>query len=244
MSNTFRQARIDMAAALRLAARFNMHEGVCNHFSYVVSGQEDCFLINPHGVHWSMMRASDILVVNEAGDILEGEHELEVTAFCIHSRIHAQHSRARAVLHTHMPYATSLTSLEGGRVEPVTQNALRFWDDVAYDDDYGGVATATAEGDRMASKIGGKRVLFLAHHGVIVVGDSIAEAFDDLYYLERTCEVLVLAMSTGRPLKYISDNMAKATAYEIRNGLSSEYAIKHFNALKDVLDRDCPDYRD
>ncbi len=243
MNDEFYQARVDMAAALRLAARFDMHEGICNHFSYAMPDQE-CFLINPHGIHWSMMRASDILIINEAGDILEGEHELEVTAFCIHSRIHAHHQRARAVLHTHMPYATTLTSIQNGRVEPVNQNALRFWNDIAYDYDYGGVATATDEGDRIASKFGNNRVLFLAHHGVIVVGASVAQAFDDLYYIERTCQAQVLAMSTGQPLKKISDNMAKATAEELQKSLSSEYAIRHFNALKMLLDRECPDYRD
>ena len=243
MSKTFYQSRVDVAAALRLAARFDMHEGICNHFSYALP-EEDCFLINPHGIQWSMMRASDILVVNEAGDILEGDRELEVTAFCIHSRVHARHHRARAVLHTHMPYATTLTSIQNGRVEPVNQNALRFWDDIAYDDDYGGIATATAEGDRIASKIGDKRVLFLAHHGVIVVGESIAQAFDDLYYIERTCQAQVLAMSTGRPLKKIGDNMAKATADELKRSLGSEYATRHFNALKALLDRECPDYKD
>lgn len=244
MDNIIQQARIDMAAALRLAAHFDMQEGVCNHFSYAIPGIEDRFLINPHGIHWSMMKASDILVINEAGDILEGEHELELTAFCIHSRVHATHPNAHAVLHTHMPYATTLTSLDKGRMEPVNQNVLRFWGDVAYDDDYGGVATATAEGDRIASKINGKRALFLAHHGVIVVGDSIAEAFDDLYYLERACQSQVMAMSTGRPLRYISDNLAKATAEEIKRTHGKDYAVKHFNALKRMLDRDCPDYVD
>ena len=243
MSKTFYQSRVDVAAALRLAARFDMHEGICNHFSYALP-EEDCFLINPHGIQWSMMRASDILVVNEAGDILEGSQQLEVTAFCIHSRVHARHDHARAVLHTHMPYATTLTSIQKGRVEPVNQNALRFWDDIAYDDDYGGIATATAEGDRIASKIGDKRVLFLAHHGVIVVGESIAQAFDDLYYIERTCQAQVLAMSTGRPLKKISDNIAKATAEGLKRSLGSEYALRHFDALKALLDRECPDYRD
>jgi len=145
------------------------------------------------------------------GAVVEGEGQAETAAFCIHAPIHLRHGRANAVLHTHMSYATTLTSLEDGRLEPVTQNTLRFHNDVAYDDDYSGVAEGPAEGARMAGVLGDKRVLFLAHHGVVVVGKTVAQAFDDLYYLERACEVQVLAMSTGRPLKCVLD--AEAPGY-------------------------------
>ncbi len=140
-----------------------------------------------------------------------------------------------------MPYATALTSIEAGRLEPVTQNALRFHGDVAYDDDYNGVAEDTAEGARMAEALGDKRVLFLAHHGVIVVGETMAQAFDDLYYLERACEVQVLAMSTGRPLKRIGDNLAGAF-FSAWSGNDGSYAKTHFEALKRVLDAEEPGY--
>jgi ribulose-5-phosphate 4-epimerase/fuculose-1-phosphate aldolase len=202
------QARVDLAAALRLAARFGLHEGICNHFSYAVPGRHDRFLLNPYGTHWSQVTASGLLLVDKDGKVVEGDGAAEASAFCIHAPIHLRHPRANAVLHTHMPYATTLTSLEAGRLEPVTQNALRFHGDVAYDDEYNGVAEDLAEGERMAGAMGDKRVLFLAHHGVIVVGRTVAQAFDDLYYLERACEVQVLAMSTGRPVKRVGDNMA------------------------------------
>jgi ribulose-5-phosphate 4-epimerase/fuculose-1-phosphate aldolase len=140
-----------------------------------------------------------------------------------------------------MPYATTLTSIEAGRLEPVTQNALRFHGDVAYDDDYNGVAEDTAEGARMAGVLGDNRVLFLAHHGVIVVGETMAQAFDDLYYLERACEVQVLAMSTGRPLKRIGDNMA-GSVFSGWSGKDGSYARSHFAALKQVLDAESPGY--
>jgi len=237
MSDTQRQARVDLAAALRLAARMGLHEGICNHFSYAMPGDDDRFLLNPHGLHWSEIRVDDILLVDATGKVLAGGGEAEVSAICIHAPLHRRHPRARCVLHTHMPYATALTAIEGGTLEPVIQNALRFHGDVAYDRDYGGLAQEVDEGERIARAMGDKRVLFMANHGVIVVGDSVAAAFDDLYYLERACQTQVLAMSTGRPLKRISDNLA-AVAFGEWAGRDGSYARAHFEALKRLLDRE------
>src|SRR3546814_12132049 len=120
MDDSLTQARIDLAAALRLAARFDLNEGICNHFSYAPPERPDAFLVNPFGKHWSQLTASDLLLVDFAGKVLEGEGELETTAFCIHSRIHREHPRAACVLHTHMPYATALNSLEDTPLEPIS----------------------------------------------------------------------------------------------------------------------------
>lgn len=234
------KAKIDLAAALRLSARFGFNEGVCNHFSLAVPGAEDRYLLNPHGIHWSMIAASDILLIDGQGRTLEGSSQAELTAFTIHGRVHARHPRATCVLHTHMPYATALTCLEDGRLEPVNQNSLRFYGDVAYDPDYNGLAEDVAEGDRIAEALGDKRVLFLGNHGVLVVGPSIAQAFDDLYYLEQACRVQVLAMSTGRPLKRVTDNVAASTKAEMDGG--GTYAEAHFTALKRLLDAEDPGY--
>jgi ribulose-5-phosphate 4-epimerase/fuculose-1-phosphate aldolase len=241
MADLVRQARIDLAAALRLAARYDFSEGVCNHFSYQLPGDDERFLINPHGVHWSLICASDLLLIDGGGKVLEGDLPLETTAFCIHAEIHRQHPRARCVMHTHMVWATALTTLEDGRLEPVTQNALRYFGDIAYDDAYNGVADSLEEGRRIAEALGNKRILFMANHGVMAVAETIAEAFDDLYYLERACQVQVMAMQTGRALKHVGDNLAQVVHETIR-GFSADYAAKHFTALKAVLDRDSPDY--
>ena len=161
--------RVDLAAAFRLAVRLDLHEGVCNHFSVMLPDGKR-FLLNRYGLHWSEVTASNLLALDAAGKVLEGEGEFEKTAFYIHSRIHLANPRATCVLHTHMPYATALTLLEGGRLEMVEQNALRFHDDIAYDDTYNGLVVDNAEGDRLARVLGSKRVMFLANHGVIVVG--------------------------------------------------------------------------
>jgi ribulose-5-phosphate 4-epimerase/fuculose-1-phosphate aldolase len=233
-------ARIDLAAAFRLAVRMELHEGVCNHFSLMLPDGRR-FLLNRYGLHWSEVTASNLLALDADGNILEGEGEFEKTAFYIHSRIHLANPRAACVLHTHMPYATALTLLENGRLEMVEQNALRFYDDIAYDDTYNGLVVDDAEGDRLAHVLGTKRVMFLANHGVIVVGPSVAEAFDLLYYLERACRLQVLARSMGGALREVRQEVVRET-YRLLLTDAPKYAGAHFAALKRLLDREEPDY--
>jgi ribulose-5-phosphate 4-epimerase/fuculose-1-phosphate aldolase len=233
------QARIDLAAALRLAVKFGFNEAIANHFTIMLPGAGDRFLLHPYGLHWTEVRASDLMVCDFDGNIVEGEGVVDKTAFFIHAPIHRASARATCVLHTHMPFATALGMIEEGRLLPAHQNALRFTDDVAYDEDFNGLVLGHEEGDRLARLLGNKRILFLANHGVIVVGNSMAEAFDDLYFLERAAQAQVYAMSTGAKLKLISDNMAKATF----DGFDTKSeAVAHFNALKRVLDREDPSY--
>lgn len=232
-------ARVDLAAAFRLAVRLDLHEGVCNHFSLMLP--DGSFLLNRYGLHWSEVTAGNLLGLDAEGNVLAGEGEFEKTAFYIHSRLHLAHPRATCVLHTHMPYATALTLLEGGRLEMVEQNALRFHGDIAYDDTYNGLVVDRAEGDRLALALGGKRVLFLANHGVIVVGPSVAEAFDLLYYLERACRLQVLARSTGGKLRTVRPDVVRRT-YGLMLADAPAYAGAHFAALKRMLDREEPDY--
>ena len=167
--------------------------------------------------------------------------EFEKTAFYIHSRIHLDSPRAACVLHTHMPHATALTLLENGRLEMVEQNALRFHDDIAYDDTYNGLVVDNAEGERLARVLGEKRVMFLANHGVIAVGPSVAEAFDLLYYLERACRLQVLARSMGGRLRAVRPEVVRETCRMLLAD-APKYAQAHFDALKRLLDREEPDY--
>ena len=234
-----RAARADLAAAFRLAVRMDLHEGVCNHFSVMLDRRR--FLLNSYGLHWSEVTASNLVCLDADGRVLEGEGEVEKTAFYIHSRIHLAHPRAACVLHTHMPYATALTLLEPGRLEMVEQNALRFHDEIAYDDVYNGLVVDNAEGDRLAAALGDKRIMFLANHGVIVVGASVAEAFDSLYYLERACRLQVLARSMGGKLRAVRPDVVRDTHRMLVADLA-KYAGAHFTALKRILDREEPDY--
>jgi ribulose-5-phosphate 4-epimerase/fuculose-1-phosphate aldolase len=232
------EARIDLAAAFRMAARLQMHEGVCNHFSMMLPGRR--FLINPKGTHFARMTASGLILIDEHGNTLEGEGRPPRTGFTIHTRMHLKHPSAKAVLHLHAPYSTAMTAMKGGRLEMIHQNAARFFGEIAYDDHFNGIATDLDEGDRMAEKMGGKRILFLANHGVIVVGRSLAEAFDDFYYLERACQVQVLAMQSGRELNVMSEELARLTHDQF--GDFSINAELHFDALKEMLDAEEPAY--
>ncbi|MDA0833133.1 MAG: aldolase [Planctomycetota bacterium] len=240
MPNDIRATRRELAAIFRWSHRLGLSEGICNHYSYMVD--ERHFLINPFGVHWSELKATDLLLVSETGDVVEGAGSVESTALFIHWRIHATLPQAKCVLHTHMPYATALTSLEQGRLEMCCQNSLRFYNDVAYDDDYQGLALDAGEGDRICSKMGGKRILFLANHGVVVVGPNIGVAFDDLYYLERACTVQVIAQSTQQPLKIVDDAICLKTYTQFVEDQS--FAAKHLDAIQRILDRESPDYAD
>ena len=218
---------------LRLAAKLEMNEGIDNHFTARVPGTTDRFLINPKNLHWAEIRASDLLVVDPAGRVMEpSEYSPPRSGVAIHLPIHLAHPRGGAVFHLHMPWSTALTCIQDGRFEMVHQNSARFYGDIAYDDEYNSVALDQDEGRRMARVFGDKTVMFLANHGVIVATETIAEAFDTLYYLERASQVQVLAMSTGRPLRVLSEALAVRTRADFGNYKMA--AARHFEALKRI----------
>ena len=169
-----RRARIDLAACHRLAAHFGFNEGIDNHMTMLVPGFTDRFYLAPFGLLWSEVKASDLLEVDFAGKLLAGRGLVEDTALYIHASTHRLSSRV-CVLHTHMPYATALTMVEGGELAPAHQNSLRFYDDIAYDDSFNGLVFDVDEGDRLARCLAEKRVLFCGNHGVVVIGRLYAE---------------------------------------------------------------------
>ena len=233
-----REARRDLVAALRSAERLGLSEGVCNHFSLAVPGRPGRFLINPQGLHWSEVTPADLVIVDGDGNHVSGKHTVEPTAFFIHGCIHRANPRAQCVLHTHMPYATTLTVIEDGKLAWASQNALRFYGRVEYDGAYNGLAVSAAEGDRIASKLRDADVLFLANHGVIVCGTSVSYAFDDLYYLERACMLQVLAHGTGGRLRLVPDRIAAQTRAQM--DAERRQSDLHLAALKRWLDREEP----
>lgn len=226
--------RDDLATAFRAAAAMGLNEGICNHFSATVPGEEERYLINPYGVHWSEMRPEHLLLIDGDGRVVEGSGEVEATARNIHVAAHRANPRHAAVLHTHMPHATALTMVEGGRLEMAHQTAVRFHGRIHYEDEFGGLALEEDEGEAIAR---GARedphvdIFFLAHHGVTVCGPSVAMAFDDLYYLERAARQQILAESTGRPLKIMSEAQVESTARQFRQVMQVS-AEEHFLALK------------
>jgi ribulose-5-phosphate 4-epimerase/fuculose-1-phosphate aldolase len=240
-----RSARVDLAACYRLAAHFGMNEGIDNHLTLLVPGYTDRFLLAPFGLYWSEVRASDFMVIDFNGRMLSGRGPIEDTALYIHLPVHRLSPQARCVLHTHMPYATALCMLENPCLEMAGQSALGFYDDIAYECDYNGLAYDHTEGERLARALGTKSVLMMRNHGVLVVGQSPAQAFERLYFLERAAQSQVLALSTGRPLRLIPEPVVKATVAQFQSGSTvggRDRALLHFEALKRLLDRSAPDY--
>jgi ribulose-5-phosphate 4-epimerase/fuculose-1-phosphate aldolase len=238
-------ARVQLAAANRLAVYDDLEEGIDNHFTMRVPGQEDRYLVLPFGLHWSEARASDLIVFNEAGEVLEGEGSLELSALSIHAPLH-RITGANVVLHTHQTWALALNMLEDNRLLPTSQTSAFLTRHIAYDDGYTGIAGALSEGERLASVLGDKHILFMKNHGVLAVGDNVAQAYRRLYRLERVCRAQVLAMSTGRPLALLDDEMvAKVEKPNPRNSHTvAQREELYFAAMMRVLDREMPGYAD
>ncbi len=242
--NTEQSARRDLAVAFRWAAKLEMHEATANHFSLAISDDGQEFLINPAGRHFSLVQASDLVLVDlNAKNFGIAESQLvDPTAINLHGQLHKLLPHAKCILHTHMPYATSLACLRDFEFLMLDQNACRFYQRIAYDRDYAGMALEQSEGERVARVLGkSKSVLFLANHGVIVVGNSVAEAFDELYYLEKAAQLQVLALSTGRELSIIEDEIAALVCKQwLEYPKSAEH---HFAALIEILDQQSPEYK-
>jgi len=238
-----KQLRVDLAAALRLAARNDWHEGVANHFSAAVSADGKKFLVNRRWKHFSMAKASELLLVDaDDPETMNRSDAPDPSAWSIHSAIHRNLPHARVALHLHPPYATTLATLKDPTIYPIDQVTARFYKRIAYDLNFGGIATEQAEGERIATTIGNHRQVMMGNHGVTTVAPTVAEAFDAMYHLERAARQLVLAYQTGRELAVMSDEIAEATAAEWEVYKDAEFA--HFDEMKHILDREGADYAD
>ena len=235
------ELRIDLAAAFRLAARADWHEGVANHFSAAVSADGRRFLVNPRWRHFSMIRASELLLV-DADDpaTMAREDAPDPSAWSIHAAIHRKLPQARVVLHLHPPFATTLATLKDPVIRPIDQVTARFFNRIAVDREFGGIASEADEGARIAGTLGNRSVLMMQNHGVTVVAGTVAEAFDAMYHLERAARQMVLAYQTGQELAVMPDDLAEAVAQDWATYKGAEFA--HFAEMKRILDRECPDY--
>ena len=232
-SPTVSALRTDLALALRAAAHHGLSEGVCNHFSVELPDASGRFLLNPQGLLWSEIGADDIVLVDADGTVLAGRHPVESTAMFIHAAVHRIAGKA-CVLHTHMPYATALTLTQARALDTtLSQNAMRFHGRVAVDAHYNGLALDAREGERIAHAMQGADVAFLGNHGVVVCGQRMDYAYDDLYYLERACMAQVLAQSTGMPLVSVAPEVAARVAQQsVSERLQGEL---FFEALRRTL---------
>lgn len=228
-----RRLREDLALALRAATHHGLAEGVCNHFSAELPGGDGRFLLNPRGLLWQEIQADDIVMVDAAGQRLAGRHPVEPTAMFIHAAVHRL-CRKACVLHTHMPHATALTLTTARALDTtLSQGAMRFHGRTAIDAHYNGLALDNAEGERIARAMGSADIAFLGNHGVVVCGERIDYAYDDLYYLERACQAQVLALSTGLGLAPVDAGLAAAVAGQVQG--EREQSVLFFEALRRML---------
>ena len=243
MSDEYQSQREDLAAAFRWFARLGMAESVANHFSVAVSADGSRFLVNPCRRHFSRIRASELLLLDvHDATTLQRPDAPDPTAWYLHSGLHARVPHARCIMHLHSKYATALGCLTDSTLYPIDINAARFYGRVAVDAGFSGMALCVEEAARQATLLlDGKSVLLMANHGVLVVGATVADAFDELYYFERAAEMLLTCYATGKPLRFMPPATAELTK---RQWLEySGFPGDHLNAIKQILDEEEPDYR-
>ena len=236
------QERVDLAAAFRWTARLNMHEGVANHFSLAVNAEGTKFLMNPNQMHFSRIRASDMLEI-DANDpaTLDGPDAPDPTAWGLHGGLHRLCPHARCAMHVHSIHATVLATLADSNLPPIDQNCATFFNRYVIDEDYGGLAFEE-EGERCAALFDDPRktVMIMGNHGIMVIGNTVAETFNRMYYFERAAETYIRALQTGAPLRVLSDEVAEKTARELEDYPGQ--ADRHLAELKALLDREGDDY--
>ncbi|MEP3441041.1 MAG: class II aldolase and adducin N-terminal domain-containing protein [Sulfitobacter sp.] len=236
------QERSDLAAAFRWTARLNMHEAVANHFSFAVNPEGTEFLINPNQAHFSRIRASDLLLLDANDpDALNRPDAPDPTAWGLHGSVHRHCPHARCVMHAHSIFSTVLASLADSTLPPIDQNTATFYNRVVIDEQFGGLAFEE-EGERCAQMLTdpAKQVMIMGNHGVLILGASVADAFNRLYYFERAAETYIRALQTGQALRLIPHDIAEKTARELEDYPGQAEA--HLLAIREILDRETADY--
>lgn len=236
------QQRVALAAAFRWTERLNMHEGVANHFSLAVNDDGTEFLMNPNQMHFARIRASDLLHLDANDpDALAKPGAPDATAWGLHGSVHRHCAHARCVMHVHSIHATVLASLADSTLRPIDQNCATFFNRTVVDDGYAGLAFEE-EGTRCAAMLQDPKikVMIMGNHGILVLGDSVADTFNRMYYFERAAETYIRALQTGQPLRVLSDEVAEKTARELE-----EYpgqCDQHLSELMAILDADGSNY--
>ena len=215
-----------------------------NHFSACAPGSSTDFYVNKAGLHFSQIKASDIILVTKDNieELKKKPDLVDPTAINIHGAIHQKVPHARCIFHVHSKYATALSTLKDPIMKPIDQNTMIFFNRVSVFNEFGGLGFED-ESIKMANALGNKQHLLLANHGIITTGETIAEGFNYLYYFEKAAETYLTALSTNKELNVVSDEIAEKTAQE-----TADYPINlaqlHLDQIKKILDKEEPDYKD
>ena len=230
------QERAELAATFRWTARLGMHEAVSNHFSLAVNEDGSQFLMNPNQVHFSRVRASELLLLdaNDA-DTLDRPGAPDPTAWGLHGSLHRLCPHIRCAMHVHSVHATVLAALADSRLPPIDQNTAMFYDRHVIDEEFGGLAFEE-EGVRCAALLHDpkKHTLVMGNHGVMVTGTTVAETFNRLYFFERAAETYIRALQTGQPLRVLPGEIAEKTAQQIDDYPGQ--AVRHLAEIRAILD--------
>ena len=241
MSSDYANEREDLAAAFQWTAKLNMHEAVANHFSIIIEDGKR-FLINPNQRHFSQIKSSDILdlAINEK-EPFKLNNAPDPTAWGLHSALHKHVPHAKCVMHAHPIYSTVLATLSDSYLKPIDQNTAAFFNRMIVDDNFGGLAFEN-EGLRCAKYFNNPKIktMIMGNHGLLVLGDSVADAFNRMYYFERAAETYVKALQTNIPLRILPDDIAEKTAQEMDNYPGQ--AESHFNEIKNILLKEGSDF--
>lgn len=236
------QERVDLAAAFRWTARLGMNEAVSNHFSLAVNDDGTEFLMNPNQRHFARIKASDLLLLNANAPMDPGHPDApDPTAWGLHGSVHRRCPHARCVMHTHSIFATVLACLADSNLPPIDQNTATFYKRYVIDENFGGLAFEE-EGERCAAALSDPKIktMIMGNHGVLVLGDTVADAFNRLYYFERAAETYIRALQTGQKLRVLPEEIAEKTAREL-DGYPDQ-AERHLAELKLILDEEGSNY--
>ena len=239
LNSSERQARLDLAAAHRLAVMHELNEGVWNHISLTSPDEPDNILISPGHTHWSQVTASNLALMSPKGDLISGDRPPIRAGWIIHHPVHKARPDAKCVIHVHAPYITAMSIRKDMVLETrSSQQAAGFHDDVVYYEVYDGVLNDESEGEHMAEVLGQKRVLMMRNHGAMIVGDSVARAYLDAYQLERACMYQLLAVSGGGEMQLIPEKIASEMGQLARQGRN----LEHFEGMKRLVEEKEPDF--
>lgn len=226
--------REDLAAAFRITAQMGWSESVGNHFSAAVSADGKRFLLNRKWQHFASIKPQDLMLLDaDDADVMNRPEAPDASAWTIHGAVHRQCPAARVIIHCHPPHATALATLADPRMLPLDNNTARFFNRLAIDQGFGGIADEAAEGLRLAAALGGHKTLLMGNHGITCTGATVAEAFEDLYFFEKAAQTLLLAYASGQPLNVLPDEVAEKTARGWDDYRGMSYA--HFDWLKSHL---------
>jgi ribulose-5-phosphate 4-epimerase/fuculose-1-phosphate aldolase len=231
-----RYRKVRLAAAFRLFSRFGFDEGVAGHITARDPELIDHFWVNPFGMHFGHVRASDLCLVNHHGEVVEGERAINQAAFAIHSQVHAARPDVIAAAHSHSVYGKTWSTL-GRKLDPITQDVCAFYGDHDVFNDYTGVVLDIEEGKRIAHALGEHKAVILRNHGLLTVGHSVDEAAWWFITMERSCQTQLMAEAAGTPV-LIEHDMAEMTAGQVGSHLAGWFS---FQPLFDRIIREQPD---